>query len=233
MTTDRGGATDTNPVGRGRYTPGRARRPARARLDATVHEAAVDSDRCQWQHISRSRGELLNPPMLPRAYTRACGEWSLSSRQTTWTLRIAPSARAPGRQDAPHASRPTRRPPGSSCKGTWRSGASSVPPRTALALESRRNRAQLITLWTWSRSSAHSPCGPGSRASAPTPRHLCLTDLARSGWSSMRSQALLGTAMWPPPSSTFICQAEISPRSSRARPRPRLAPGRPGGPVRR
>ena len=49
--------------------------------------------------------------------------------------------------------------------------------------ESRRNRAAPITLWTWSKvvrkiaMTADVPC-----FSTHTLRHLCLTDLARSGW---------------------------------------------------
>jgi integrase/recombinase XerD len=49
--------------------------------------------------------------------------------------------------------------------------------------ESRRNQAQPVTIWTWSKVVA----GLASRAGVPrfathTPRHLCLTDLARAGW---------------------------------------------------
>jgi integrase/recombinase XerD len=49
--------------------------------------------------------------------------------------------------------------------------------------ESARNRAQPITLWTWSKVIR----GIALRANIPqfsthTLRHLCLTDLARSGW---------------------------------------------------
>lgn len=49
--------------------------------------------------------------------------------------------------------------------------------------ESRRNRARPITLWTWSkvvRTLALRADVP--RFSTHTPRHLCLTDLARAGW---------------------------------------------------
>jgi integrase len=49
--------------------------------------------------------------------------------------------------------------------------------------ESRRNRTEPITLWTWSKvvrriaDAAELP-----RFSTHTLRHLCLTDLARAGW---------------------------------------------------
>jgi integrase len=49
--------------------------------------------------------------------------------------------------------------------------------------ESRRNRAEPLSLWTWSKvirrvaDAAELP-----RFSTHTLRHLCLTDLARAGW---------------------------------------------------
>ena len=49
--------------------------------------------------------------------------------------------------------------------------------------ESRRNRAQPITLWTWSKVIRALAVRAGvPRFSTHTPRHLCLTDLARSNW---------------------------------------------------
>jgi integrase/recombinase XerD len=49
--------------------------------------------------------------------------------------------------------------------------------------ESRRNLAQPITIWAWSKAvqSLARRCGL-SRLSTHTFRHLCLTDLARAGW---------------------------------------------------
>jgi integrase/recombinase XerD len=49
--------------------------------------------------------------------------------------------------------------------------------------DSRRNRAQPITKWTWNKVIA----AVADRADVPeltphTLRHLCLTDLARAGW---------------------------------------------------
>jgi integrase len=49
--------------------------------------------------------------------------------------------------------------------------------------ESRRNRTRPITLWTWSKVvRALAVRAAVARFSTHTPRHLCLTDLARSGW---------------------------------------------------
>ena len=49
--------------------------------------------------------------------------------------------------------------------------------------ESPRNRAQPITPWTWSKVVRSIAVRAGvERFSTHTLRHLCLTDLARSGW---------------------------------------------------
>ena len=49
--------------------------------------------------------------------------------------------------------------------------------------ESRRNRAAPITLWTWSKVVQAIASDAGvPRLATHTFRHLCLTDLARSGW---------------------------------------------------
>jgi integrase/recombinase XerD len=49
--------------------------------------------------------------------------------------------------------------------------------------ESRRNRGQRLTLWTWSKVIRKIAVAAGlPRFSTHTTRHLCLTDLARMGW---------------------------------------------------
>jgi integrase len=49
--------------------------------------------------------------------------------------------------------------------------------------ESRRNRAEPLTLWTWSKVARRLGLAAGvPRFSTHTMRHLCLTDLARMGW---------------------------------------------------
>jgi integrase/recombinase XerD len=59
--------------------------------------------------------------------------------------------------------------------------------------ESRRNHAQPLTLWTWSKVvhriavTAEVP-----RFSTHTTRHLCLTDLARMGWEVHAIAAFAG-----------------------------------------
>jgi integrase len=49
--------------------------------------------------------------------------------------------------------------------------------------ESRRNHAQPLSLWTWSKVVRRIALAAGvPRFSTHTVRHLCLTDLARMGW---------------------------------------------------
>lgn len=49
--------------------------------------------------------------------------------------------------------------------------------------ESRRNRSQPISIWTWSKVIAGIALRSGVRQlTTHTMRHLCLTDLARAGW---------------------------------------------------
>lgn len=49
--------------------------------------------------------------------------------------------------------------------------------------ESRRNHAQPLTLWTWSKVVRRIALAADvPRFAAHTTRHLCLTDLARMGW---------------------------------------------------
>ena len=49
--------------------------------------------------------------------------------------------------------------------------------------ESRRNRAEPLTLWTWSKVVRRVALAADvPRFSTHTTRHLCLTDLARMGW---------------------------------------------------
>jgi integrase/recombinase XerD len=49
--------------------------------------------------------------------------------------------------------------------------------------ESRRNTAEPLTLWTWSKVVRRVALAAGlPRFSTHTTRHLCLTDLARMGW---------------------------------------------------
>ena len=59
----------------------------------------------------------------------------------------------------------------------------SIASGPAFLSESRRNCAKPLTIWTWSKVTKRLATAAGvSRFSTHTFRHLCLTDLARSGW---------------------------------------------------
>lgn len=62
-----------------------------------------------------------------------------------------------------------------------------------LLSESRRNTAQPVTLWTWSKVVRRVASAAGlPRFSTHTTRHLCLTDLARMGWEIHAIAAFAG-----------------------------------------
>ena len=62
-----------------------------------------------------------------------------------------------------------------------------------LVSESRRNRGEPITPWTWSKVVRSLALRAGLPAfSTHTLRHLCLTDLARSGWELHHIAAFAG-----------------------------------------
>jgi integrase/recombinase XerD len=59
--------------------------------------------------------------------------------------------------------------------------------------ESRRNHAQPLSLWTWSKVVRRIALASGvERFSTHTTRHLCLTDLARMGWEVHAIAAFAG-----------------------------------------
>jgi integrase len=58
---------------------------------------------------------------------------------------------------------------------------------------SRGNRAQPLSLWTWSKVVRHIAARAGvDQFSTHTLRHLCLTDLARAGWELHAIATLAG-----------------------------------------
>lgn len=59
--------------------------------------------------------------------------------------------------------------------------------------ESNRNRAAAVSIWTWSKVVQHLAARAGvTQFSTHTNRHLCLTDLARSGWELFRIASFAG-----------------------------------------
>ncbi len=61
--------------------------------------------------------------------------------------------------------------------------ALSRAPGPLFLSESRRNLAQPLSIWTWSKAVAQLAArAEVKQLTTHTPRHLCLTDLARAGW---------------------------------------------------
>jgi site-specific recombinase XerD len=183
------GLRDTNPVGRGRYTAGKAFGGGRERDLLRRHKRLpwIPSEE-EWRRLlehARQEG-IRNRCMLALAYDAAlrreelCG---LDARD------IQPAHRLLRVRAETSKSRQDRVVPYSETTGVLL--AAYLAHRRELSRkrgplflsESRRNRAEPLSLWTWSKvvrriaDAAELP-----RFSTHTLRHLCLTDLARAGW---------------------------------------------------
>ncbi len=183
------GQRPDNPVGRGRYTPGRAFGGQRERGLVPRYRKLpwIPTDE-QWHLLlAAARTEpLRNRVMFALAYDAAL------RREELCALAVGdldPAQRLVRVRAETTKTRQERVVPYSAATGQLL--AAYLPVRRALRRtagplflsESRRNRGQPVTIWTWSKVVA----GIARRASVPhftthTPRHLCLTDLARAGW---------------------------------------------------
>ncbi|HJW74116.1 MAG TPA: tyrosine-type recombinase/integrase [Thermoleophilia bacterium] len=183
------GQRDTNPVGRGRYTAGKAFGGKRERglLPRRKRLPWIPSDE-EWRRLldeARHEG-IRNRFMLALAYDAALRREELCALESS---DLQPARRLLRVRGETSKSRQDRVVPYSETTGVLlaaylahRRGLSRK--RGALFLsESRRNRAEPLSLWTWSKvvrriaDAAELP-----RFSTHTLRHLCLTDLARAGW---------------------------------------------------
>lgn len=180
---------DDNPVGRGRYTPRHAfGSSARRGLVPRFRRLPWIPGEEQWiQLLDVARPEpIRNRLMLALAYDAglrreelcllATGDVDPAHRTITvraettktHTSRVVPYSASTGLLLLAYL-------------GHRRDLSSQRGP--LFLSESRRNRAEPITAWTWSKVVR----GIALRADVPqfsshTLRHLCLTDLARSGW---------------------------------------------------
>lgn len=183
------GLRSDNPVGRGRYTPGKAFAGARDRGLVPRHRKLPwIPDENQWEALLRSieLEPVRNRAMFTLSYDAALRREELclleisdfdfahklvtiraettKSRQT----RVVPFSAASS--DILHAYFEHRR------KLTLHRGPIFVS-------ESPRNFGRPVSIWTWSKVAAHVAGVSGvTRFSTHTFRHLRLTDLARSGW---------------------------------------------------
>lgn len=178
-----------NPVGRGRYTPGKGFGGSRDRaLIPRYRKLPWIPNEAQWQAIlEAARGEpARNRVMLALAYDAALRREELCALATD---DIQPGQRLVTVRAETTKNRQGRVVPYSVATGEL--FALYLQDRRELSRErgplflseSHRNRAQPISIWTWSKVVE----GIAERAGVPqftthTLRHLCLTDLARVGW---------------------------------------------------
>lgn len=183
------GVRPTNPVGRGRYTPGKPvmgsqLRPLVPRLTKLPWIPSTE----EWEAILRvvQAEPLRNRLMLAFAYDAALRREELCSLRTD---DLDPAHRTLRIRAETTKTRRERIVPYSASTGAllqrylaWRRELTTARGPLFLS-ESRRNRGQPISLWTWSKvvqRLARQADVP--RFTTHTLRHLCLTDLARGGW---------------------------------------------------
>jgi integrase/recombinase XerD len=178
-----------NPVGRGRYTPGKAFGGQRDRgllpHFRTLPWIPTDDE---WRALlAAARSEpVRNRVMFALAYDAGLRREELCSLHTgdvdpaARLLRVRAEATKGRRERVVPYSAPT----GTLYAAYLAERRTLSQARGPLFLSaSRRNRAHPITIWTWSKVVQHL----ATRAGVPqftthTFRHLCLTDLARAGW---------------------------------------------------
>ncbi len=183
------GLRSDNPVGRGRYTPGKGFGGHRDRALIPRYRKLpwIPTDE-EWHALLEAAREepLRNRVMLAFAYDAALRREELCSLATH---DIDPSHRMLRVRAETTKNMMERALPYSEATGELYS--QYLPVRRELSRargplflsESRRNYAQPISIWTWTKVVE----GIADRASVPhftthTFRHLCLTDLARAGW---------------------------------------------------
>jgi integrase len=183
------GLRPDNPVGRGRYTPGKGFAGARERgLLPRYHTLPWIPTDEEWRAVLAAAKEepRRNRVMLALAYDAALRREELCALATgdidpsPCLLRIrAETTKNRGERVVPYS------------EPTGLLLAAYLPQRRELSRargplflsESRRNRAQPISVWTWTKVVERLAERAGlPRFTTHTPRHLCLTDLARAGW---------------------------------------------------
>lgn len=182
------GLRTSNPVGRGRYTPGRRSAGHQRGLVPRLTKLPwIPSDE-QWLRVlDVARAEpVRNRLMLALAYDAALRREELCSLQTGdvdpahRTLRV----RAETTKNRLERVVPYSAPTGALLSEYLAHRTAISRARGPLFLsESRRNHAEPLSLWTWSKVVRRIGLEADvERFSTHTTRHLCLTDLARMGW---------------------------------------------------
>ncbi len=183
------GLRGDNPVGRGRYTPGKNFGITRQRgmLPRYRRLPWIPTDE-QWLVILQAarKESPRNRLMLALSYDAALRREELCSLATN---DLDPAYRLITVRAETTKNRCARVIPYSA--PTAELYASYLHERRRLSRargplflsESHRNRARPISIWTWSKVVQGLALRSGvSQFTTHTPRHLCLTDLARAGW---------------------------------------------------
>ncbi|MFG2919810.1 tyrosine-type recombinase/integrase [Kitasatospora sp. NPDC048298] len=192
------GLRASNPVGRGRYTPGRRAGVQQRGLVPRLTKLPWIPSEQQWLRILEvARSEpVRNRVMLALAYDAALRREELCSLRTD---DVDPAHRTLRIRAETTKNRLERVVPYSASTGvllsqylTHRAQVSRARGPLFLS-ESRRNHGQPLSLWTWSKVVRRIALASGvERLSTHTTRHLCLTDLARIGWEVHTIAAFAG-----------------------------------------
>ncbi|WP_328439698.1 tyrosine-type recombinase/integrase [Nocardia puris] len=182
------GIRESNPVGRGRYTPsGRFGDHSRGLVPRMVKLPWIPSE-AEWLRLLEAFAAepIRNRVMLALAYDAALRREELCSLRTD---DLDPALRMLRVRAETTKTRRERMVPYSASTGVLlsqylRHRATVSRARGGLFLsESRRNRSEPLTLWTWSKVVRRiALAAEVPNFSTHTTRHLCLTDLARMGW---------------------------------------------------
>ncbi|MGW5150115.1 tyrosine-type recombinase/integrase [Rhodococcus koreensis] len=182
------GVRESNPVGRGRYTPGRHFGGQSRPLVPRMVKLPWIPGEAEWlQLLDAFRLEpIRNRLMLALAYDSALRREELCSLRTD---DLDPAHRMLRVRAETTKTRRGRAVPYSAATGVLLSGylahrAGISRARGPLFLsESRRNYGEPLSLWSWSKVVRRVALAADvPQFSTHTTRHLCLTDLARMGW---------------------------------------------------
>lgn len=182
------GVRESNPVGRGRYTPGRHFGGSPRPLVARMVKLPWIPGEAEWLRLLEAfRLEpIRNRLMLALAYDSALRREELCSLRSD---DLDPAHRTLRVRAETTKTRRGRVVPYSAATGVLlskylRHRAGISRERGPLFLsESRRNHGEPLSLWTWSKVVRRVALAADvPQFSTHTTRHLCLTDLARMGW---------------------------------------------------
>lgn len=182
------GIRQSNPVGRGRYTPrGQYGGSERGLVPRLKKLPWIPTDQ-EWLNFLAAAGDepIRNRVMLALAYDAGLRREELCLLRTN---DIDPAHRTVRVRAETTKNRHERVVPYSESTGVLlaiylRHRATITRSRGILFVsESRRNYGQGVTIWTWSKVVQRIAAKAGlPRFATHTTRHLCLTDLARMGW---------------------------------------------------